>query len=75
MGCEPCKRPRRFLKGRLTLPETSVGLDHRMLTHREDENQHPIEAIEGLNEELDYLESISGNFIPISNAELEAILT
>lgn len=45
--------------------------DHRMLSHRGDEKQHPIEAIDGLQEEL---KRIPAPVEPMTNKELEDIL-
>ena len=44
--------------------------DHRRLTHREDDDQHPISAISGLRDTVDNVATR-----PITNSELEAILT
>ena len=46
-------------------------VDHRFLSHREDEDQHPISAIEGLAEEL---AKIPAPVEPMTNEELEEIL-
>lgn len=46
------------------VPEAGT-LDHRRLTHREDEDQHPILAIKGLDNSLTR---------PLTNSELEEIL-
>lgn len=68
--------PRRQLVGKLVIPvcrETAGTTDHRELTHRDDEDQHPIEAITGLTECLDKLgEQIGAE--PIPDKELEEIL-
>lgn len=44
--------------------------DHRRLTHREDEDQHPMNAITGLDSTVTNIATT-----PITNTELEAILT
>lgn len=46
--------------------------DHRRLTHRDSAAQHPISSIEGLT---DMLETIPEGTRPITNAELEAMLS
>lgn len=48
-----------------TIPEEGT-MDHRRLTHRDSNGQHPISAITGLDENLTR---------PITNSELEAMLT
>lgn len=45
--------------------------DHRLLSHRDAQNQHPIEAIAGLENEL---MRIPDPTEPITNSELEALL-
>lgn len=45
--------------------------DHRLLSHRDAEGQHPIGAVEGLEEEL---RRIPEAVEPLTNEELEAIL-
>lgn len=47
------------------------GIDHRSLSHRDAENQHPITAIEGLKE---VLERIPKPTEALTNAELEELL-
>lgn len=46
--------------------EFSPETDHRKLTHRDAENQHPISAIDNLEETLENLQDES-----ISNTELQ----
>ena len=48
---------------------SSAIVDHRFLSGRDSEEQHPISAISGLEEEL---KEVVG--IPFSNLELEALL-
>lgn len=62
------------LKGRLTIPLTLVERDHNQLLNRDAPDQHPIESISGLSEELDCLYENQTPFIPITNEELEEIL-
>lgn len=50
-------------------PSDSSG-DHRRLTHRDSEDQHPMSSITGLSGTVDKLATR-----PITNSELEAILT
>ena len=45
--------------------------DHRLLSHRDAERQHPIQAIDGLPEEL---ERIPAPVEPLTNEELEVML-
>ena len=45
-----------------------LGSDHRKLTHRDAEGQHPIEAIDNLREELEELETD-----PLSSVEIDEI--
>lgn len=45
--------------------------DHRLLTHRDAEAQHPMKAIDGLEEEI---KRIPAPVEPLTNEELEAIL-
>lgn len=51
-------------------PVTGVS-DHRQLTHRDAERQHPISAIDGL---LDVVNKIPGPTEALTNEELEALL-
>ena len=46
----------------------SAETDHRKLTHRDAEGQHPIEAIDNLREELEELETD-----PLSSIEIDEI--
>lgn len=50
-------------------PPTTTG-DHRRLTHRDDPDQHPIKSIAGLEQTVTNIATT-----PISNTELEAMLT
>lgn len=67
-----CKRS---LIGHLTIPPCDPGeskFDHRNLSHRDDQDQHPIDAITGLSKTLDTIP------LPVrrmTNMELEEILT
>lgn len=58
---------------KVELPSSGGGgtTDHRDLTNRDAENQHPIGAIEDLEEEL---KRIPAPVEPLTNEELEAIL-
>lgn len=51
--------------------ETSGTTDHRQLSHRDAEGQHPIEAISGLEEEI---KRIPAPIEALTNLELEELL-
>ena len=69
----------RLLSGEKPLSEVELpapggeggAADHRFLSHRDAEDQHPIEAISGLEKEL---ERIPAPVEPLTNEELEEIL-
>ena len=55
-----------------TIPLGAEGGDHRVLTHRDAAEQHPITAIAGLKAELDRIpEPVEA----LTNTELEEMLT
>ena len=53
------------------VPPPGGVTDHRQLTHRDAEGQHPMEAIEGLAEEL---RRIPAPVEPLTNEDLEELL-
>lgn len=53
------------------VPPPGGVTDHRQLTHRDAEGQHPVEAIEGLAEEL---RRIPAPVEPLTNEDLEELL-
>lgn len=53
------------------VPPPGGVTDHRRLTHRDAEGQHPVEAIEGLAEEL---RRIPAPVEPLTNEDLEELL-
>lgn len=54
-------------------PQVTTGVsDHRQLTHRDAEGQHPINSISGLSEALD---RIGDPIEPLTNLDLEELLT
>lgn len=66
----------KLLSGEKTLSEVELpapggAADHRALTHRDAEKQHPIPAIDGLEEEL---KRIPAPVEPLTNEDLEEIL-
>lgn len=70
----------KLLSGEKTLSEVELPppgggeggtTDHRYLTHRDEEGQHPIKSIEGLEEEI---KRIPAPVEPLTNEDLEAIL-
>lgn len=65
--------PRRQLTGKLVIPNTVGFMDHRDLSHRDDDDQHPIEAITGLSDRLEKLGEQTGAEA-ITDKELEEIL-